>query len=64
MLKHGESIVDMMGGEIDRIEIKLRVRFTMNFEIFNFFTFFFVEKPSRNPTLRFRNFIRSIIKHE
>lgn len=25
MLKHGESIVDMMGGEIDRIEMKLRV---------------------------------------
>ncbi|XP_065159015.1 proton-coupled zinc antiporter SLC30A9, mitochondrial [Atheta coriaria] len=24
MLKHGESIVDMMGGEIDRIEMKLR----------------------------------------
>lgn len=26
MLKHGESIVDQMGGEIDRIEMKLRVR--------------------------------------
>lgn len=26
MLKHGESIVDLMGGEIDRIELKLRVR--------------------------------------
>lgn len=25
ILKHGESIVDMMGGEIDRIENKLRV---------------------------------------
>lgn len=25
MLKHGENIVDMMGGEIDRIELKLRV---------------------------------------
>lgn len=25
MLQHGESIVDMMGGEIDRIEMKLRV---------------------------------------
>ncbi|KAL0269050.1 UNVERIFIED_CONTAM: hypothetical protein PYX00_010790 [Menopon gallinae] len=24
MLKHGENIVDMMGGEIDRIELKLR----------------------------------------
>lgn len=27
MLKHGENIVDMMGGEIDRIEMKLRVKF-------------------------------------
>lgn len=26
MLKHGENIVDMMGGEIDRIEMKLRKR--------------------------------------
>lgn len=26
MLKHGENIVDLMGGEIDRIEMKLRVR--------------------------------------
>ena len=25
MLKHSENIVDMMGGEIDRIEMKLRV---------------------------------------
>ncbi|CAH1159974.1 unnamed protein product [Phaedon cochleariae] len=24
MLKHGENLVDMMGGEIDRIEMKLR----------------------------------------
>lgn len=27
MLKHGENIVDMMGGEIDRIELKLRVSY-------------------------------------
>ena len=27
MLKHGENIVDLMGGEIDRIEMKLRVSF-------------------------------------
>lgn len=26
MLKHGEAIVDMLGGEIDRIEMKLRVK--------------------------------------
>lgn len=25
LLKHGESIVDMLGGEIDRIELKLKV---------------------------------------
>lgn len=25
LLKHGENIVDLMGGEIDRIEMKLRV---------------------------------------
>lgn len=39
LLKHGESIVDLMGGEIDRIELKLRVniqsirniRFVSNF---------------------------------
>lgn len=27
LLKHGESIVDMLGGEIDRIELKLKVIF-------------------------------------
>lgn len=27
LLKHGENIVDMMGGQIDRIEMKLRVIF-------------------------------------
>lgn len=30
MLKHGETIVDMLGGEIDRIEMKLRVRIFLN----------------------------------
>lgn len=25
ILKHGEAIVDLLGGEIDRIEMKLRV---------------------------------------
>lgn len=29
LLKHGESIVDLMGGEIDRIELKLRVKYTI-----------------------------------
>ena len=27
LLKHGENIVDMLGGEIDRIELKLKVRY-------------------------------------
>ncbi|CAG5046741.1 unnamed protein product, partial [Parnassius apollo] len=27
LLKHGENIVDMLGGEIDRIELKLRKKF-------------------------------------
>lgn len=27
LMKHGENIVDMLGGEIDRIELKLRVSF-------------------------------------
>lgn len=26
LLKHGENIVDLLGGEIDRIEVKLKVR--------------------------------------
>ena len=26
LLNHGENIVDMLGGEIDRIELKLKVR--------------------------------------
>lgn len=26
MVTHGEGIVDLMGGEIDRIELKIRVR--------------------------------------
>lgn len=29
LLKHGENIVDMLGGEIDRIELKLRVSVTI-----------------------------------
>lgn len=34
MLKHGETIVDMLGGEIDRIEMKLRVSILSHVEIF------------------------------
>lgn len=33
MLKHGEAIVDMLGGEIDRIEMKLRVTNSMRYKI-------------------------------
>ena len=29
MLKHGEALVDMLGGEIDRIEQKLKVNATL-----------------------------------
>lgn len=32
LLKHGESIVDLMGGEIDRIEMKLRVSYMHEYE--------------------------------
>lgn len=40
LLNHGENIVDLMGGEIDRIEMKLRVIiFIINFQ-FNFFILF------------------------
>lgn len=35
ILKHGENIVDLMGGEIDRIEIKLRVN-KYNFSVYSF----------------------------
>ena len=34
MLKHGETIVDMLGGEIDRIEMKLRVSMILDMKIF------------------------------
>lgn len=45
MLKHGETIVDMLGGEIDRIEMKLRVRFFTFMQKF-IFNGFFSEKAS------------------
>lgn len=32
LLKHGENIVDLMGGEIDRIEMKLRVSKNANMQ--------------------------------
>lgn len=36
ILKHGESIVDLMGGEIDRIEMKLRVRHYQQMFVFTY----------------------------
>lgn len=30
LLKHGENIVDLLGGEIDRIEVKLKVKLINN----------------------------------
>lgn len=50
LLNHGENIVDLMGGEIDRIEMKLRV---LNFNLIcicyltiikNFFHLYFLQK--------------------
>lgn len=47
MLKHGESIVDLMGGEIDRIEMKLRVSFQILMKDSDFLIlFFFLRKNS------------------
>lgn len=59
LLKHGENIVDMLGGEIDRIELKLRVRnYLLTYKKSLFFLirhsseFIFVsEKVSANPPL-------------
>lgn len=50
LLKHGESIVDLMGGEIDRIEMKLRVSMLTRFSNLEIFLFFFIstEKIPRN----------------
>lgn len=49
LLKHGESIVDLMGGEIDRIEMKLRVSMLTRFSNMEIFILFFsTEKIPRN----------------
>lgn len=70
LLKHGENIVDMLGGEIDRIELKLRVsatiitcdRYNNNCDIIfmTFFLFFFAEKVSTNSPLWFRDSIKML----
>lgn len=39
MVKHGENIVDLMGGEIDRIELKLRVSVFLICVFVSFFKF-------------------------
>jgi hypothetical protein len=41
LLKHGENIVDLMGGEIDRIEMKLRVSYMREYIVLIFLTFSF-----------------------
>lgn len=60
LLNHGENIVDLMGGEIDRIEMKLRVIFTTKTFQYNvdfiltwryFLVFQFTEKVSRDSAL-------------
>lgn len=53
MLKHGENIVDMMGGEIDRIEMKLRVSKTLCKNVL--WLIFFLDQSSRDKALRFGN---------
>lgn len=49
MLKHGETIVDMMGGEIDRIEMKLRVKkhshLLSSYVLTNYLMIFIAEEP-------------------
>lgn len=52
LLKHGENIVDLMGGEIDRIEMKLRV--SLNDFLSTFFvpTAFFFRSQKKIPQIR------------
>lgn len=49
MLKHGENIVDLMGGEIDRIEMKLRV-YIISFSYLSKLTFNFFQ--NKYPEIR------------
>lgn len=58
MLKHGENIVDLMGGEIDRIEMKLRVSRAF-FGARRVINDFFTEKVPVNPSLRLGNFVKT-----
>lgn len=53
MLKHGENIVDKMGGEIDRIEMKLRVSSLLcnKKKLLLIFSHLFAEKIPRSATL-------------
>lgn len=53
ILKHGENIVDLMGGEIDRIEIKLRVKYIIYHSgEFNNFTFYLFCQQKKFPEVR------------
>lgn len=55
LLKHGENIVDMLGGEIDRIELKLRVRTkTMGILIFVKFSFLTSRLSDLTKTIKYR----------
>ena len=40
LLKHGENIVDLVGGEIDRIELKLKVRLITFKRVITFYSSF------------------------
>lgn len=58
LLNHGENIVDLMGGEIDRIEMKLRVfihiRTNLNAHTYKIYIFCFrllLEQIPRNTSL-------------
>jgi len=67
MLKHGESIVDLMGGEIDRIEMKLRVSLFSPLLLMLLLTlnyFFLTEKVPWNQTLWSWNFVKVLVKRK
>lgn len=59
MLKHGEHIVDLMGGEIDRIEMKLRVSLVWfnHFQLKPSHFVSFTEENPANSSLRLGDFV-------
>lgn len=46
LLKHGEAIVDLMGGEIDRIEMKLRVFINYPLNLLTYAEYFCVSEKT------------------